>query len=78
MIPYPPNTRRWVKGDYVIHDADRKNWFMLMVVVGYTPDGYVKTRYVNRAKMNRRWRGVLENPLAWLHDPARFNIEVPA
>lgn len=79
MIPYPPNTVHWEKGDYVIHDADRKHAFMLMIVVGYRrKDGYVYTRYVNRAQMDRRWRKVLANPLAWLHDPARFNIEVPA
>lgn len=78
MIPYAPNTVKWERGDYVIHDADAKNTFMLMVVVGYTKDGYVKTRYINAAQMNRRWRKVLENPLAWLHDPARFNIKVPA
>lgn len=68
---YEPNTTHWKKGDLVIHDADSKEPKMLMVVVGYTRDGYCKTEYVNRQYHKGHITG-WENRLAVLHDPMRF------
>ena len=34
--PYPPNTKRWQKGDLVLHDADAKEARMLMRVIAAT------------------------------------------
>lgn len=69
-----PNTVHWRVGCYVIHDCDAKKAEMLMQVVGFSRDGYVRTRYVNGARVGR---GVYANPMAVLHDPARFGIAVP-
>jgi len=70
---YEPNTKQWNSGEYVIHDADRKNAEMLMIVIGFTRDGLVKTRYVDQSK----GRTVYKNELRFLLDPARFNIDLP-
>jgi len=77
---YEANTRRWEKGDLVLHDADAKRPEMLMRVVGYGPDGRCVTVYAVANEMNKdpqrkkpaRW----ENPSAMLHDPARFGVAV--
>jgi hypothetical protein len=72
---YEPNTRQWREGDYVIHDADRKEPGMLMQVLGYDKFGEVLTVYVNQ----RHWKKPKKyfNPLRYLLDPRRFAIEVP-
>lgn len=70
---YPPNTKRWKRGDIVIHAGDWKDDRMLMRVTGYTPDGLVRTRYVKPTYRNMR--GVCWNELSWLLDPADFNID---
>lgn len=70
---YEPNTVQWRKGQFVIHDADAKRLDMVMLVIGHTRDGLVKTRYL----FEGRPRGVWKNPVAVLHDPARFGIELP-
>lgn len=70
---YEPNARHWERGDFVLHDADAKRADMLMVVIGFTRDGLVKTRYRDR----KRGRKVWVNPLAVLHDSARFGIATP-
>lgn len=70
---YPANIRHWTKGDIVIHDADAKRDDMLMVVIGYTRDGLVKTQYRDR----RHRRTVFTNALRYLHDPALFDIPTP-
>lgn len=72
-MSYPPNTKRWKRGDLVIHAGDYKgDGRMLMRVTGYTPDGLVRTRYVK--PIYRNMRGVCWNDLRWLHDPADFGI----
>lgn len=68
---YAPNTTPWRAGDYVLHDADAKTARMVMIVIGSTSDGLVKTRYRDTAIAGRR---VWENPPAVLHDPARFAV----
>lgn len=67
---YPANTRGWVKGDIVIHDADAKREDMLMIVIGYTRGGLVKTQYVDR----RHHRTIYRNALRYLHDPQLFGL----
>ena len=67
---YDANTKRWRKGDIVIHDADAKEPKMLMVVIGYTRDDLCKTQYVDR----RHKRTIWKNGLEYLHQPERFNI----
>lgn len=69
-----PNTMHWRRGCLVIHDADAKREFMLMVVIGFTHDGVVKTRYVDG---DRHGRKIYYNVMAVLHDPARFGIALP-
>lgn len=66
---YPANTRVWKIGDQVIHDADAKKPEMLMVVVGYTGDGLVKSHYLGEKKL-------YINESRFLHDPQRFGIAV--
>lgn len=70
---YRANERVWQVGDLVLHDADAKRADMLMVVVGYARDGLVRTRYVDDGRRGRVYR----NPMAVLHDPARFGVLVP-
>lgn len=67
---YLPNLIHWKTGDLVIHDKDAKNAEYLMVVTGFTRDGWVKTRYVNRTGKSKMYT----NPMTVLHDPKRFNI----
>lgn len=72
---YEPNTIRWMIGDLVLHDADRKRPEMLMRVIGYTPEGLCRTRYLDGTG---RWRrAILTNEITYLHDPARFGVAVP-
>lgn len=70
---YAPNTIHWPKGALVIHDYDAKRADMLMVVIGRTREGLVRTQYRDR----QRGRKVYVNELCYLHDPARFGIAVP-
>ena len=77
---YEPNTTPWPMGSLVIHDADAKKVAMLMIVIGLDEEtGEYKTRYAfpgDRPEPDRLevWR----NDMKYLHDPARFGIEVPA
>lgn len=76
---YAPNTTHWGIGDIVIHDADAKEGYMLMRVIGYTKEGLVKTRYVYGewfGKSKRKPETYL-NDLKYLHDPKRWEIEPP-
>ncbi len=72
------NTTRWKPRDMVLHDADAKRPEMLMTVLGYNQDGRCRTCYATANQVNgdeRRDRPrVWENPIAALHDPARFGI----
>lgn len=67
---YLPNTQHWRRNDIVIHDADAKREDMLMLVIGYTRDGLVKTQYLHP----RFKRTVYINEPRYLHHPARFEI----
>lgn len=76
-VNYPPNTQRWQRGDIVIHDKDAKRPEMLMVVQGYHRyTGECRTTYLHPDYlqcMQKRYY----NDIQYLHDPARFGIEVP-
>ena len=75
---YPANTTMWTRGDYVIHEYDRKSTDMLMRVVCVASDGTFETRYVDQT-MHRFYGGkTWTNKLDALHDPARFGIALPA
>jgi hypothetical protein len=75
---YPPNTQRWQHGAFVLHDKDRKEANMLMVVQGYDRvTGACITRYV-QPDVYQGMRGRFKNDVKYLHDPARFGLEVPA
>lgn len=69
---HTPNSTHWQRWDIVIHDADAKTPKMLMLVIGYTRDGLVKTQYLSPC-FNRR---VYKNEPRYLHDPARFGMDV--
>jgi hypothetical protein len=68
---YEANTIQWRKGSVVIHDADAKEPKMLMLVIGFTRDGWAKTQYCDR----RKKRTVYTNQMFALHDPQRFGID---
>lgn len=67
---YEPNTRQWVRGEIVIHDADAKEPRMLMKVIGFTRAGLPKTRYVDK----RQSRKVYINEFKYLLDPTQFGL----
>lgn len=72
---YPPNTRLWSRGDFVLHDADAKTARMIMVVEGVDPqqpDDHIVTRYADPAidKM------IYVNHYEALHDPRIFDIDL--
>ena len=74
-MTYEPNSIDWPVGALVIHDADAKEAFMLMRVVGRTRDGRLKTRYAYKQPRSCGWsRKVWVNPKERLLDPARFGI----
>lgn len=72
-MDYEPNTIPWPIGSFCIHDADAKRDDMLMVVIGFTRDRLVKTRYVDLTKPRNLWI----NEPRYLHDPARFGVVIP-
>ncbi len=81
---YEPNTITWTIGALVLHDCDAKRADMLLRVVKYLPNGKVRAEYVeekwHRSQFYRRRRK--DGDSGWfdlcdLHDPARFNVEVP-
>lgn len=71
---YEPNMKKWEIGDIVIHDADPKNAGSLMRVLGYSKEGKARTEYLD---LKRNDFPYCENDLRYLHDPARFEIQVP-
>lgn len=78
-LNYEPNTIRWMPGDLVLHDADKKSREMLMEVIGYdAKTGECKTRYVTPEAFGWPKRRVYRNSLKVLHDPGRFGIAVPS
>lgn len=78
---YRANTKQWEVGDLVIHSADDKHWTMLMRVIGYTPDGRAKTRYIHseyKSGMDTKsTKKIWKNDIQWLLNPAKFNIHWP-
>jgi hypothetical protein len=69
---YEPNTKRWKRGDLVLHDADAKKPNMLMRVMGYTRNGQLcRVQYIEP----EHTREIYKNDLKYLHDPARFNLD---
>lgn len=68
---YAPNTEKWGVNEIVIHDADAKEPRMLMVVIGRTSTGEIKTRYLLPSEHGRK---VWVNHLEYLHDPKRFGL----
>lgn len=71
---YEPNTIRWGKGDFVLHDADAKEPKMLMRVTGCDDDGCVRTRYVY-PREGRNMRQVYRNDTKYLHDPKQWGVD---
>ena len=67
---YKPNKNLWGKGHVVIHDADAKEPKMLMMVIGRTRDGLIKTQYVDK----RQKRTIYKNDLKYLHEPELFGL----
>lgn len=74
---YARNPIRWTRNDIVIHDSDAKESYMLMRVIGWTRTGLVKTQYVFPDKKRGITKKIYINEFDCLHDPKRFNIEVP-
>ena len=70
---YRPNRTIWQNGDLVIHDADEKSsQYLMRVTQTDRPDGMIKTIYHNRKGIHPFYL----NKMKFLHDPARFGIEV--
>lgn len=67
---HAPNLEHWPVGAIVIHDADAKEPRMLMKIVGFTRDGYAKTKYLG----SRTRREIHTNRMVVLHDPRRFGL----
>jgi hypothetical protein len=75
---HEPNSIQWKPGDLVIHDSDAKRADMLMIVLGQDSTGVFRTRYAFPWAQPRPWRRkIWRNTVAWLHDPARFGINIP-
>lgn len=70
-LNYEPNTEEWMGGDIVIHDGDAKEPKMLMIVLGHSRDGQIRTKYISKGRKRR----VMKNFLDCLHKPERFNIQ---
>ena len=71
---YSPNTTEWQVGDLVIHDADEKrsDKYLMRVTQINRKDGMIGTVYHNRKENHPLYL----NKMKFLHDPARFGIEV--
>lgn len=79
---YEPNTVVWPIGSLVIHDCDAKEAKMLMRVVSDPDENeQVETEYADR-DLQRQFKKTLRKgqrqlcTLSYLHDPARFNINI--
>ncbi len=70
---YELNMIGWIIGDLVIHDADEKSSRYLMRVTQINQkDGMIGTVYHNRKGNHPLYL----NKMEFLHDPARFGIEI--
>lgn len=90
---YEANETNWSEGDIVLHDFDAKARFMLMVVTEIKKDGMIGTRYVYPGLIwdrhvdvpfglmpghaRKHYGQLWLNEKKYLHDPARFNVEIP-
>lgn len=81
---YESNEIDWPIGSWVIHDCDAKERKYLMLVVGKTDTEYIciypfcldtikKDGTPAKGQMLEFWT----NYKKYLHDPARFDIEIP-
>lgn len=93
MRGYKDNDRDWIVGDIVIHKADAKQTFMLMVVIGIQKNRRIQTRYIMPGLIWNQHRNVAfksmpkhardhygkmwRNSKTELLDPADFGIEAP-
>lgn len=80
-IGYRKNTRRWKRGNLVLHVGDAKRPDMLMEVIGFTRDGLVKTQYIdrfydgeNRQRHYKSTSTIYKNEFPSLLDPADWGI----
>lgn len=79
---YEPNSTTWQHGDFVLHDADRKSWHMVMVVKRVLKDGRVWTQYRFPRSLRDDFRcpmpghKTFKNPPEVLHDPQRFGVDL--
>ncbi len=71
---YTTNTRRWHKGDLVLHRADAKQPYMMLEIMGYRRDGLVKCRYFALPRHLQKRQRIYHLPLAELLDPETFGI----
>lgn len=87
------NERDWEINDIIIHDADAKKPYMLMIILKKRKNGMIGTRYIypgliwNKhidvpysempVRMQRHYGKMCWNGKEYLHDPSRFEIEVP-
>jgi len=77
---YEPNTKPWQFGDVVIHDADAKEWKMLMHVIKVEKNGDLTTAYLFPDVYYKGCppRKFYTNEPKYLHDPTRFGIVIPS
>ncbi len=78
MQNYSPNTRRWQKGDIVIHDADAKRKEFLLIVEGCDGLGWEHCETYRVNYLEERWRkaypaGLLVS-ITLLHDPKQWGL----
>ena len=94
LDPYRDNKVDWEIGSIVIHRADAKKSWMLMIALNKRKNGQIGTRYImpgriydghsnvsfgSMPRVAKRWYGKLWwNDKAPLLDPARFDIDIPA
>jgi len=76
-LNYEPNPIRWEPGTLVLHDADAKEYRMLLEVTAITGPHTCRVRYVNipPRELSKECRGEFLSRICNLHDPARWGIE---
>lgn len=76
---YEPNTTQWEVNAKVIHDADRKEWQMLMRVFQVDEDGTAHTCYLfpDAYRADFPGRRCYPNDMQDLHAPEQFGIVIP-
>jgi len=85
---YDKNKVDWPIGQIVIHDADAKERYILMIVLAKRKNGEVGTRYLypeliwNKHKpmaahARKQYGKMWWNDKKYLLDPTKFDIDVP-